>query len=271
MEMQKILAAGGDLRMIYAAGKLSEKYDTEITGFLPEKLSGKSRRILSGIKADTGYAPDFLLLPPLTVNKKGMIPVPYGESDIEPEEILERLRKGGTVFGGNDRGIIKDLCSRKGIRYIDYINSTSVAQANAVPTAEGAIKTAMEASGRTMWKSRVLVTGGGRIGSILTDRLCSMGAKVTAAARKRSDCIRLESAGAETVQIPFPPEIMGRYDIIFNTVPAEIFGEKEIRKISPECVYIELASAPGGISSDKSGGTEFVYIGASGLPAKDMQ
>lgn len=271
MEKQKILAAGGDLRMIYAAGKLSEKYDTEITGFLPEKLNGKGRRILSAIKADAGDAPDFLLLPPLTVNKKGMIPAPFGEKDIEPEEILGRLRKGGTVLGGNDKGIIKELCGRKGIRYIDYINSTSAAQANAVPTAEGAIKVAMEASGRTMWKSRVLVTGGGRIGSILTDRLCSMGARVTAAARKRSDRIRLEAAGAEAVEIPFDSDEQFRFDMIFNTVPAEIFGEKEIGKISPECVYIELASAPGGISPEKAGETKFVYIGASGLPAEDMQ
>ncbi len=271
MEKQKILAAGGDLRMIYAAGKLSEKYDTEITGFLPEKLTGKGRRILSGIQTAAGAPADFLLLPPLTVNNKGRIPAPFGEKDIEPEEIIGRLRKGGKVFGGNDKGIIKELCGREGIQYIDYINSTSAAQANAVPTAEGAIKTAMEASGRTMWRSRVLVTGGGRIGSILTDRLCSMGAKVTAAARKRSDRIRLEAAGAETVEIPLPPEIMGRYDIIFNTVPAEIFGEKEIGEISPECVYIELASAPGGTAPEKNGETGFIYISASGLPAEDMQ
>ncbi|MBO5226492.1 MAG: hypothetical protein J6B17_00220 [Ruminococcus sp.] len=269
MAKQKILAAGGDLRMIYAAEKLSGKYDVMIMGFDDGKLSGKGKRTLSQLAEVNGEQADFLFLPPLTVNNKGMIPAPYGEEDISPEEIAGRLKEGGAVLGGNDKGIVKELCGRKGIQYIDYINSTSAAQANAVPTAEGAIKTAMEVTGRTMWRSRVLVTGGGRIGTLLTDRLCSMGAKVTAAARKRSDRIRLEAAGAEVIEIPFDPDEKFGFDIIFNTIPAEIFGEKEIERIEPECAYVELASVSGGVTPERAAGREIVYVSASGLPAED--
>jgi dipicolinate synthase subunit A len=105
----------------------------------------------------------------------------------------------------------------EGKKFIDYNKLDSYALLNAVPTAEGAIKIAIENTPFTLWGSRALVIGNGRVGKILSHRLKGLGCCVTVSARKSSDKALIDALGIKHIDTK-DIDLCGRFDIIFNTV-----------------------------------------------------
>lgn len=267
MKKYKITAAGGDIRMLYAAAELLKKYDVELTGFSEEKLPPEQREIFGKIKK-TAEKSDVLLLPPVTADKTGRINAPFAEKPPYISELLNKVKPDGMLLYGVNGENAARAAEERGIFSYNYMKDEALTIANAIPTAEAALKTAMEATGMTIWGSKVLVTGFGRIGTILTDRLIKLGASVTAAARKETDLIKIRSMGARAEKIMPDKRTLSETDVIFNTVPAEIFGKEELMHLKRECVFIDLASAPGGAKKDAVKETGCKYLWATGLPGK---
>lgn len=238
MERKNLLIAGGDKRMQYAGDYLSAIFNVSCTG-------------------ETEEEPDAVLLPAVSADSMG---------EAEMAELLERMKPDGIVLSGHEKGLVRRLCNERRIRYVNYMELPELALANAVPTAEAAIKLAIEVTERTIWQSRIFVAGFGRIGAVLTDRLIALGAKVTAGARKEYDRTRIKTAGAEPAELPPDKTCLSETDIIFNTVPAEIFGREQLSGLGKECVYIELASAPGGAKEENVCASGCKYVRAAGLP-----
>ena len=63
-------------------------------------------------------------------------------------------------------------------------------------------------------------------------------------------------------------EELGRFDLIFNTVPALIFDDDCFRKMKADCLLVDLASAPGGadLAAARRVGRRAIF--APGLPGK---
>ena len=255
--------------MLYGAKALRSGFIVETAGFRREKLPAEAVEIVESCGKSVESA-DFLVLPPVTADESGGVPAPYGDGPLRPEMLLEGVRTDGIVFGGNDKGIVRRLCAERNLRYIDYINSIVLAEANAVPTAEGALKAALEETGRTIWGSRVLVTGCGRIGTALALRLRALGADVTAAARRKETRVRMEAMGLRAASLPLEETLEG-YDIVFNTVPEAIFSEKLLCTLRADSPLIELASKPGGAEPGAAEKSGCRYVWASGLPPDDLQ
>ncbi|MGN0584558.1 MAG: dipicolinate synthase subunit DpsA [Ruminococcus sp.] len=269
MSKKKLLAAGGDLRMLYAAAELSDKYDVMVTGFSENKLPGAVKEMYRQLGQGCDKA-DVLLLPPVASDNKGGIPAPFSENAPDTAEIIGKVSEGGTVLLGIKGEAAEKAGEGRGLYYYNYMNDEVLALANAIPTAEGAIKTAIEETGSTIWGSRVVVMGFGRTGAVLADRLLKLGADVTAAARKERDRMRIKAMGAKASGIKLSPECLSEADIIFNTVPAIIFGKEELERLKKGCVFIELASAPGGADKKIIDEAGCKYVWATGLPAKGM-
>ncbi len=249
MGRKDLLIAGGDKRMKYAGEKLADKYNVSYL-----------------VETDGMY--DVILLPPVSVDSSGRLNA--GNSKLSLYELTDRLKKDGAVLSGVDKGLVKDECRKKGIRYVNYMELPELALANAVPTAEAAIKIAIEETERTIWQSRIFVAGYGKVGSVLTERLLALGAEVTAGARKEYDRTKIRVAGAHPAELPPDAESLFGTDIIFNTVPVEIFSTEQLRKTGGKSVYIELASAPGGISEKAALEAGCRYVRAPGLPPQVM-
>lgn len=266
MDKKKILAAGGDIRMLYAAAELSDRYDVEITGFSPEKIPDNAKEILREFP-ETEKETDILLLPPVVIVGRGKLNAPFSEREIETAEMIGKVKKGGTVLMGIKGEVAAESAGRNDLYYYNYMEDSILALANAVPTAEGAMKIIMAETGRTIWGSRILVTGFGKTGSVLTDRLLKMGAHVTTAARKEYDRMRIKTMGGRAAEICSLAEHLPQTEVIINTVPARIFGEKEFSQVKKGCIYLELASYPGG--ADKKDAEKFgvKHVCASGIPA----
>ena len=126
----------------------------------------------------------------------------------------------------------------------DYNLMDSYALLNAVPTAEGAIKWAIEKTPFTLWGAKVLVIGYGRVGKVLSDRLKALGSKVTVSARKSSDFALITAFNMETVSTNSLNEGILDYDIVFNTVDVSVL-DKETLKKSTCNFFLDLSSLGG--------------------------
>ncbi len=126
----------------------------------------------------------------------------------------------------------------------------------------------MEQTEHTLQGSHCLVTGYGRIGALLAKKLCALGAKVTASARSPRDFARIEAAGMCAIDTRHLVGQLSGFDIIFNTVPAPVFGPAEFSGLTPPCLIIDLASLPGGISPDTAPPPGCRVLHALSLPGK---
>ena len=125
---------------------------------------------------------------------------------------------------------------------------------------------AIEKTQGTLYGSRCLVVGYGRIGKVLSHRLHHLGADVTVSARKRSDLAWGEVYGYRTVHTEKIVDRIGDYDLIFNTVPSMVLDAACLKEVKQSCILIELASPPGGIDREAVKEYNLHLLEERGLP-----
>ena len=246
--------------MLYAAEALGSEYNCRILGF------GEDDNDI----ADTLY--DCAVLPVQKSPDGKTIPSPFCGNSPPPEYSVlgELLKQGGIVFTGNVCPELEKICYGHGFTLINYLEREELAVANAVPTAEGALKLAIEKMPVTLFGSMVLITGFGRIAKILAHYLTALGADVTVACRKKSDMKWAEIYGCKVVDITVKKQLQkaaADTDIIFNTVPTEIFTSEDFSESNRKILYIELASADG-LKAETAENLNIEFIAAGGLPGK---
>lgn len=203
----------------------------------------------------------FALRPDKTVTHL-LLPVPSFEADgkvkgnISLAPVLELLPRNVTVVGGNLGNFVP-----AGYKTADLLQDPMYLAENADITAHCAVKLAMTKLPVTLCGCHVLVIGWGRIGKCLAKLLKNIGAIVTVAARKESDRAMLAALGYDTENIRSLGYGLIRYRVIFNTVPVMILPAEATQYCAPDCLKIDLASAPGMDATD--------VIWARGLPNKD--
>ena len=181
------------------------------------------------------------------------------------EETADQLPRGQKIVCGMTDAAFDKLAEKRGWKLLRVLTDEAYTQENAKLTAEGALFTAVARMNRALRGAQCLVIGYGRIGKALTGLLQSLGAGVTVAARREES---RKEAGKNSVSISYMPHILSRMDVIFNTVPAPVLGEKELRHVKPQCVMIDLASAPYGIDMDAAEALGLNAFLESGLPGR---
>ena len=127
---------------------------------------------------------------------------------------------------------------------------------------------AMREQNTTLFDTRCVVLGYGRCGSALCRRLAALGAKVTAAARRREQLARIYADGHTPCDINKLSPALDGCEVFFNTVPAPVLPEELLRRLPPEALVVELASAPGGCDAAVAEAMGLRYRNAPGLPGK---
>ena len=186
-------------------------------------------------------------------------------TELPAEELLQRLDGKSRVYGVQ-LGSWKQRFESLGATVTDVYGSEPLTTENAVLTAEGAIELAMRKSEIALHGAKCLVIGYGRIGKVLAQKLYALQADVTVSARKAGDWALIEAMGMKS-------DMTGRYlhglrefDFVFNTVPAPILSDAQLKQVSKDCILLELASAPFGCSAEVCRSLGLNYLLASGLP-----
>jgi dipicolinate synthase subunit A len=247
----RLLVAGGDQRQHFAASYLAKQHTLSVqTVGIPA----------STVEGEALPETDVLLLPRLsqTTSIAGRT-LP---------DFLSCVKTGGLVCAGAVTEAVTALCQAHQLAICDYMQRADFCLANAVPTVEGAIQIAMTETKTTICGSRVLVIGYGRIGSLLAERLRGLCADVTVAARSANDAVRCQVQGCHWI----PPEEMAAnaagFDWICNTVPAPIWGERELTAMRQDSFLVDLASSPGGTDFAAAERLQRHVIWALALPGK---
>lgn len=214
---------------------------------------------------------DFIILPlPATRDGKHISTL---SEKIKLCDIIELSKiNGSIILGGLISDDLKANCKSIGVEIIDYYALESIQAKNALPSAEGALMIAMENTDITVKGMNALVCGYGKTGSLLADILRKLGADVTVGARRDETLCELSIEGFKSVRLGDDTEALQNTvkdcDVIFNTVPARIFTKNLFDGLKKPPVYIEIASAPGGIDPSDARDCNINIIFAPSIPSK---
>ena len=237
-----ILFLGGDKRMITAYDTLKEKHNVSSLG------------LFEGDTGDVKHA-DILLFPVPTTRDKLFVNAPLTNRKI-PLDIVKSAKRGTLILS----------CGYDFSRYpqIDYGALDSFCIKNAVSTAEGAIAFAIDKTDFTLFGSKILIIGFGRVGKALLSRLSGFYADICVSARSEKDFAVLESIGQKTINTADVCTAADQFDIIFNTVDLPLFPDDFVFSGT----YLFDLSTKGCISDyDKAQGKTFKLPGIPGKTA----
>lgn len=193
----KILIIGGDKRMLFA------KEDLEANGFKTDTLGL--------VEGDCGSISDaeVILLPVPATRDNLNINAPL-TNKIIPLSILDKVNDNTLILSGG--------LNLNRQNFINYLNLTEYAVLGAVPTAEGAIKSAIENTDFTLWKAKILIIGFGKLGRILLSRLKGFDCDLTVSARNNRDFSYLDAFNVKRIKTCEVKNKIHSFDIVFNTV-----------------------------------------------------
>ena len=262
MQRKNIWLVGGDERQAVLAGLLADDGHRVHVWGMEQRLRCESS--LHGIEGA-----DCVILPLPAVNGAGELNAPLAKTTLMAGEVLTCLRPGQTVLAGKVSPWLRGMAETRGLNLLDYFAREELALLNAVPTAEGAIRIAMELLPITIHGAAILILGFGRLGQALAPRLQALGADVTVVAR-RSEQRAL--AAVHNLRADDPEEMkerLYRYDLIVNTVPAQVLGVEELAAMKARAPIIDLASLPGGVDDESAAALDVKVVHALALPGKE--
>lgn len=254
----RIYVVGGDLRQIKLAELLAEEgYNVSAAILSEEHFNVENLR-----------EADVIILPIPVSRDNAYVNAPLSKQRVEVSKVLDAVSPDCFVLGACISQEIEKMLTDRKLRYEDYYKREELIIKNAIPTAEGAIEIALSEMPITLFKSRALVTGYGRVGKVMAEKLRVLGAEVTVSARKYSDFAWIEEAGMNAVHTSDLVLYADKFDLIVNTIPAVVLTEDALKRVRKEALIIDLASKPGGVDFNTAKGLGKNVIWALSLPGK---
>lgn len=260
----KFAVLGGDRRSAILSSMLRQD-GHKVSTYCLEKAGLPPDIPAAGCLQSAVYGADWVLLP-VPAEKDGKISSPLGAQSLSSEELLSTLWPGQSLCGGKLSPESSLAAVRAGIKVYDLMQRRDFTVGNAAITAEGAILKLMESAPRCLAGRHILITGWGRIASILAPKLHALGAYVSIAARKPGDRAMAAAQGLGCCSFKALPLLAEDIDFVVNTVPARVLDEKLLKMLKKETVLLELASSPGGFDTELAESLGLELLQAPGLP-----
>lgn len=259
MDAKKVAVIGGDRRMVEAVVHLTRRgYAVRAAGLPQEAVS---EGLLSDSAETALDGADLLILPVQPVEESGKVFTQAGANPVTlTEHTLSRMRSGALVLAGLASQALRDGCKRLGLRLYEYREADEFAVWNSIPSAEGAMQMAMQATPFTIFGSKSLVIGFGRTGKAVALLLKGLNSDVTVAVRKETDYARVWSAGYRYASANQMADAVREVDLVFNTAPSLVLPRSVLQNLPKHAAVIDLAAAPGG--------TDFAAAAELGIYAK---
>jgi len=266
MKSSRYLIVGGDDRLVELAG-LFLRDGLAISTFGMDKTEIKN--VKNYLSMDEALENSDVIVCPVPFSKEmHKINTKYASIDIEVEDFFKRLGKGKILLLGAINNYSKELADKYGIAYTDYYNDEGYQILNTIPTAEGALSIIISETKDTLFGSKVLVLGYGRIGKLLSEYLKALGASVYVEARKDSDLTWIHARGMKPVPLSDLQKYVGEMDVIVNTIPAMMLDCRMLEMVRKEAFLLDLASHPGGIDFTCAKAMGLKAVHALGIPGK---
>lgn len=177
------------------------------------------------------------------------------------DELKGRLGGGQRVFYGNLK------YNPFGEKSVSYYNESFLVK-NSRLTAQGAFRLVLENIERDIYEIRAAVLGYGRCGRAICKLLKANGAEVVSVSRNAYSAALSENEKIPAIDYGEFFDKIGDFDVIVNTVPYNVLGDKSTERLTGGNLYIEIASKPYGFDITKTDKFNFRYILAESLPGR---
>lgn len=263
----KFAVIGGDMRIVRLASML-ESEGHEICCFALDEAPADLIKSCALAVCASAQDADCVILPLPVLDMRGALNAPLSAFKHNAEEILQALPKTAVICGGMPGEKLSKISKELGLDFVDYFLREELVALNALATAEGTLTVLLENSPITIWDSRILVIGYGRIGKMLSTRLLALGAHVAVSARNAGDMAYIRASGCEALDTRTLGAQLGRFDTVINTVPARVMGREQLKLLKKDVLCIDLASRPGGFDFEAAKELDINTLWALGLPAE---
>lgn len=266
MKSSRYLIVGGDDRLAELA-RIFESNGLAISTYGMDKT--EIPNVKNFMSMEEALESSDIIVCPIPFSKEvHKINTKYSSVDIEIEELFKKLGHGKKLILGAINNYSKELAAKYGIDYFDYYNDESYQILNTIPTAEGALSLIINETRETLYGSKVLVLGYGRIGKLLSEYLKDLRAEVFVEARKDSDLTWINARGMKPVPLSELNSSLGAMDVIVNTVPAMMLDCRSLDLVKKDAFILDLASNPGGVDFAYAAEKGLKTVHALGIPGK---
>lgn len=186
-----------------------------------------------------------VILPLPGIRENGKLHAPFANNPIIKKESLADLPEGTPVITGVCSRYLKNLIQELNLKVYEIAEDDKVAIPNAIPTAEGAIKIAMEETDITVDGMKALILGYGRVGAALADKLRAMGAVITVTNRSAGRFAAAARDGYAIYPWENRKDVVCGKDVVFNTVPSLVIDSEMLRAMDKNTLIVDLATTPG--------------------------
>jgi len=266
MSKRKFAIIGGDKRNIALAEMLYKQNDeVNLFGFVnhERELPMQCKLLNEAIKNAR-----YIIGPTPCSLGGGALNAPFHNSPLYVEDLFRLIKPHQTFIAGYIKPEVHQLAQNYNINIIDMLKREELLTLNAIPTAEGAIKIAIEETDITLHGNQMMVIGYGRIGTVLCRMLGGMGAKVLAIVNTAHAAAQAKSAGHEVVFFENMNARLPQADVIFNTVPEILLDDRNLPLVRESTLIIDLASAPNGVDASISRALGLKALFTNSLPGK---
>jgi dipicolinate synthase subunit A len=240
---------GGDRRMLeHIAGAIADGAVARHHGCVPE-AAALNEAVACATLAEALAGAHIVSCPIPGVGVDAALYAPHAPAPIllKPD-LLRLLAPGAVVFSGPMPEAMEGWAREAGVKALDYSEDDPLSILHAIPTAEGAIKVAVENTPETICGMRTLCIAYGRVGVSVAAAFHAMNARVTVAARNPVQLARAESLGLDIVHRL--AEIAGDYELIVSSPTATLVTRDVLEATRPDALVIDLRSPPGSVDHE---------------------
>lgn len=233
---KNICFIGGDRRSISAALFLKSKgFNISVLGLKTDEPLTEYTDLQNAVLHS-----DIIVLPLPLTRDNITVNAPLSNESYYLNDIVKYKPK--FIFGGIIKDGFKENLKKSGIQHYDYYESEYLTVKNAVLTAEAALAIAINESSGSIYGSKSVVIGYGRIGKQLAKYLKTLGSEVTATSRSEGTLATIEADGIKPLKTDLCEKACLDADFIFNTVPYPVLNSNFFEKCSSKLMFLDLAT-----------------------------
>ena len=211
----------------------------------------------------------FALFPIPGIAPDGALFAPSSPERIIPTvAMLSAMRKPGHIILGWADENLKRCCDvlKIGIHEYEWDDTLMLLRSRAIT--EGMLKVIIENTDVTIHRAKICQVGQGTIGSLVTQTLYALGARVHVVARNPVQRAQAYAAGAESYEFAQIGDAMRECDILLSSVPAQVVTKEMLEKLPKHTLLVDLAAPPGGIDREAAKQLGLKFVWARGLGSR---
>jgi dipicolinate synthase subunit A len=162
-------------------------------------------------------------------------------------DVLKGAAPGAMLFTCYSTPRLDEWARAAAVKIIPYGEDDALSILHAVPTAEGAIRVAIENTDDTLLGMDVLCVGLGRVGVSVAQAFEGMKSRVSLAARNPAQLARAWAMNTVPIELRDLKAHVGKFGLIVSSTSGRVLDKDLLALTRPDVVIIDLCSPPGSV------------------------